>query len=371
MSEELSKKNDNAPSLKHSNYDQLEKGSSLASPWARITKLIQRVNLRFFSSRRFFLGLFTVIFLFLWTRGSKEESYSSRMLEPYRGRESWFPFLSKDPKIVIVLAANEGGGVLRWKNEREWAIEKLSILNKRAYAKRHGYALVIKDMATSKRYTHEYRESWQKVDILRQTMREFPNAEWFWWLDVQTLIMEPSLSLEDHIFNKLDEVAERSIQYFNPLNIEVDIPYVDYSQPIDLLITQDCGGFNLGSFFIRNSEWSKILLDIWWDPLTYIQKHMVWEHREQDALESLYSQEAWIRSRVGFLPLRWINAFPPGACAEFSDDPRYFYSARDRDFVVNMAGCSFGRDCWGEMQYYGSLLRSLNSKWYTKFLSFS
>lgn len=273
---------------------------------------------------------------------------------------------NKDPEIVIILAANEGGGVLRWKNEQDWAIERLSIDNKRAYAKRHGYGLTIKDLTVAKRYSHEYREGWQKVDILKQTMREFSTAQWFWWLDMDTLIMEPEFSLEDHIFSKLDNLTDRTLESFNPLKIETDIPYVDYTEELNLLITQDCGGFNLGSFLIKNTEWSKLLLELWWEPAMYEQKHMVWEHREQDVLEALYANEGWIRSRVGFLPLRSINAFPPGACSEFTNDKRYFYNENEKDFVVNMAGCNFGRDCWGEMQLYTSKLEHKNKRWYNK-----
>ncbi|GMM56441.1 alpha-1,6-mannosyltransferase [Maudiozyma humilis] len=324
-------------------------------------------------TKRILLGLFIVLFLFFWISDSAipngiidQKIQESSDLSSKGSTSRWLK-KNKDPRFVIILAANEGGGVLRWKNEQEWAIEHISIANKEAYAKRHGYGLTIKDLTTVKRYSHEFREGWQKADILKQTMREFPGTEWFWWLDLDTLIMEPEKSLEEHIFNRIDKITDRTLKSFNPLNLDLDQPYVDYTEDIDLLITQDCGGFNLGSFFIKNSDWSKLLLDIWWDPISYEQKHMVWEHREQDALESLYANEAWIRSKIGFLPLRSINAFPPGACSEFSDDPRYFYNQKDRDFVVNMAGCNFGRDCWGEIQYYADLMKKLNTKWYTRF----
>ncbi|AMD19791.1 HCL360Cp [Eremothecium sinecaudum] len=276
-----------------------------------------------------------------------------------------FYFFKRSPKILIILAANEGGGVLRWKSEQEWAIERISISNKRAYSRKHGYGLVIKDLTLSKRYSHEYREGWQKIDILKQTMKEYPDVEWFWWLDASTLIMELDRSLESHIFGRLDTLADRTLESFNTLKLPVSIPYVDYTESMDLLITQDCGGFNLGSFFIKNSEWSALLLDMWWDPVGYEQKHRVWEHREQDALESLYASEPWIREKVGFLPLRSINAFPSGACAGSSEEPLYFYNENDRDFVVNMAGCSFGRDCWREMEHFTKLMEKLNWKWYS------
>lgn len=82
-------------------------------------------------------------------------------------------------KFVIILAANQGGGVMDWKGPREWAIERDSIKNKRKYAERWGYDLEIADMSTKKRYAHEWRESWEKVDIIRNCMRKYPNAEWY------------------------------------------------------------------------------------------------------------------------------------------------------------------------------------------------
>lgn len=81
-------------------------------------------------------------------------------------------------KFVIILAANQGGGVMTWKGAKEWAVERDSIANKKAYAERWGYHLEIKDMSTKKRYAHEWRESWEKVDVIKQTMRQYPKAEW-------------------------------------------------------------------------------------------------------------------------------------------------------------------------------------------------
>jgi mannan polymerase II complex MNN10 subunit len=82
-------------------------------------------------------------------------------------------------KFVIILAANVGGGVMEWKGPREWAIERDSVKNKKNYAKRWGYELEVTDMTTKKRYAHEWRESWEKVDVMRATMRKYPQAEWY------------------------------------------------------------------------------------------------------------------------------------------------------------------------------------------------
>ncbi|KAJ0427196.1 galactosyl transferase GMA12/MNN10 family-domain-containing protein [Aspergillus carlsbadensis] len=274
-------------------------------------------------------------------------------------------------KFVIILESNIEGGVMEWKGAREWAIERNSIANKRDYAQRWGYQLEVVNMLAKKRYSHEWREGWEKVDILRETMRKYPEAEWFWWLDLNTFIMEPSYSLQNHLLSRLGEIAYRDINEYNPLNIthppvqlyldELSRSAIGDNDPssIHFLLSQDCGGFNLGSFFVHRSLWSERLLDIWWDPLMYEQRHMQWEHKEQDALEYIYASQSWVRNSVAFVPQRYINSFPPGACGD-QMDPKVHYMEGGRDFLVNMAGCDFGRDCWDEMYQYREYSAWLN-----------
>ncbi|KAI1828117.1 galactosyl transferase GMA12/MNN10 family-domain-containing protein [Xylaria intraflava] len=282
-------------------------------------------------------------------------------------------------KVVIILGANVGGGVMEWKGAREWAIERDSVRNKRKYAARWGHDLEIVDMSTKKRYAHEWRESWEKVDSIRNSFRKYPEAEWIWWLDLNTFIMEPSYSLQSHIFNNIDKRMYRDINEFNPLNLTHPIK-ANYLDPealspvgdgnpdsVNLMLSQDCAGFNLGSFFVRRSEWTDRLLDVWWDPVAYEQKHMEWEHKEQSALQQLYTTQPWIRSHTAFIPQRMINSFPTGACSENGNDTRIHYDQKDRDFFVNMAGCAYGRDCWGEMYNFRELSYYLNRNPWERF----
>lgn len=67
---------------------------------------------------------------------------------------------------------------MEWKGAREWAIERDSVRNKRKYVSRWGYDLEIVDMKTRKKYAHEWRESWEKVDYVRTALRKYPHAEW-------------------------------------------------------------------------------------------------------------------------------------------------------------------------------------------------
>jgi len=303
--------------------------------------------------------------------------YHSPLVYWYR-RASWG---GGGSKFVIILAANVGGGGMEWKGAREWAIERDSVRNKRKYVTRWGYDLEIVDMKTRKKYAHEWRESWEKVDYVRSAMRKYPNAEWFWWLDLNTYVMEPSYSLQDHLFNNLQNQVYRDINEYNPLNIThpLTYPYLDKSassavgdgniNSVNLVLSQDCAGFNLGSFFMRRSAWTERLLDIWWDPVAYEQKHMAWEHKEQDALETLYENHAWVREHTAFVPQRRINSFPPAACGDGSGKniTRFHYDEDERDFVVNMAGCEWGRDCWGEMYHYREFSYWLNRNPWERF----
>ncbi|KAJ5729630.1 uncharacterized protein N7483_004138 [Penicillium malachiteum] len=274
-------------------------------------------------------------------------------------------------KVVIILGSNTEGGVMEWKGAREWAIERNSIWNKERYANKWGYELEVANMLAKKRYSHEWRESWEKGDVIREAMRKYPNAEWFWWLDLNTWVMEYGSSLQDYLLNDLDSHVYRDINDYNPLNITHPLPefYLDElgrsregdrdPSSLNMLLTQDCGGFNLGSFLVRRSAWTDRLLDAWWDPVMYEQMHMNWEHKEQNALEYIYQSQPWIRSSIGFLPQRMINAFPPGACGD-EINPNIHYQEKDHDLVVNMAGCSFGRDCWAEIYFYRAISNRLN-----------
>lgn len=190
--------------------------------------------------------------------------------------------------------------------------------------------------------------------------------------------MEPSISLQHQVFNNLEKNTYRDINVYNPLNLTHPMTE-EYLDPIsrstvgdgvpdtvNLIVPQDCAGFNLGSFFMRRSTWTDRLLDIWWDPVLYEQKHMQWEHKEQDALEHLYETHPWVRSHTAFIEQRKINSFPPGACGQEGNNTRVHYSQKDRDFLVNMAGCKWGRDCWGEMYNYRELSNKLNRNWWEK-----
>jgi len=127
------------------------------------------------------LGLVLAIILFYATREYHALSQHGESTDHVAAMHRWYRrtlWLGGGNKFVVMLAANQGGGVMEWKGPREWAIERDSVRNKKKYAKKWGYDLEIVDMSTKKRYAHEWRESWEKVDTIRNCMRKYPKAEW-------------------------------------------------------------------------------------------------------------------------------------------------------------------------------------------------
>lgn len=203
----------------------------------------------------------------------------------------------------------------------------------------------------------------------------------FWWIDLHTYIMEYDTSIRGHLLDHLDKYTYRDVNQHNPLNLSH--PFTDfYLDPISrsanadgnpnsihMVVPQDCDGFTLGTFLMRRSAWSDRLLDIWWDPVLYEQRHLEWEHKEQDCLEHLYTHHPWIRNGMAFVPQRRLSSYPPGACGD-GHDPDVHYQESQRDFLVSLAGCKWGRDCWTEIYRYRELSNWLNRTRWEKFKDF-
>lgn len=110
-----------------------------------------------------------------------------------------------------------------------------------------------------------------------------------WWLDLDAIIMTPSISLEENVlshkaivqnYQKKEEFVEHHRGHLKVFTSENPDP-----NEVDMLIAQDHNGLNAGSFMLRRSEWTKTLLDFWMDPVFMAMKS--WPAREQDALVRL------------------------------------------------------------------------------------
>ncbi|GMM31642.1 hypothetical protein DAMA08_043870 [Martiniozyma asiatica (nom. inval.)] len=277
--------------------------------------------------------------------------------------------LNKKRKIYIILGTSPNVGIHREKSRDQWLVEKISMANKKMYAEKHGIELIFlnndnllsgpnaplpSDAGKSKlsthdsfashqkRYQHEFREGWEHFDMVRHAMKahavdslnENSNSnsndesknqmdEWYWYLDIHTMIMEPEKSIDNLLSLLLDSQVIPFSHYEPDPRLAAEWYGVDDSDAswlsmatkrgfplapdsflddgnlltklanknkktkvntktkidtnnIDLILTNDCHGINLSSFLIRRSKHMDMLLDAMWEPVFYRQMHQEW-----------------------------------------------------------------------------------------------
>lgn len=110
--------------------------------------------------------------------------------------------------------------------------------------------------------------SWNKVVAMRHAMTKFPNAMYMWYVDVDTFIMNPQLSIEKDIMapGKLEEMMITDHPVVPPDSIIHTFAHLSGGD-VDVLVTQDMDGLATASFVMRNSEWSRFFLETWFDPM--------------------------------------------------------------------------------------------------------
>lgn len=105
----------------------------------------------------------------------------------------------------------------------------------------------------------------------------------------------------------------------------VKIPYDD----VNLIVANDVNTLNAGSFFIRNCEWTRMLIDFWADRLLR-REYSTW-FDEQGALFHMITEHAVIRNHTAFVPQNYFNAAS--------------YTWRPHDLAVHFAGCTWSKTC--------------------------
>lgn len=154
------------------------------------------------------------------------------------------------------------------------AVGELSRPNKEAYCRRHGYAFVCRTDG----FDPDRPASWSKVRFVREALG---SAEWVYWGDADSLVMDSSVPLSRFCWDSADLVLSGD-------------PY---------------NGINLGCFLARATDWTRGFLARV-DATAEFALHPWWENA---AVLSLYASEPGVRRRVAVLPNALFNAYPyPG-----------------------------------------------------------
>ncbi|WYZ37314.1 hypothetical protein EsH8_II_000820 [Colletotrichum jinshuiense] len=221
--------------------------------------------------------------------------------------------------------------------------------NRKQYAQLHGYEVMF--AKTGDYDLSGSPASWNKVVSLRHAITKFPEAGWLWYLDQDSYIMNPELSLESLVLksDKLDNLMIRDHPVVPPDSVIKTFPHLK-GDDIDFVLTQDREGLSSGSFFVRNGEWAKFFIDTWFDPL---YRSYNFQKAEGHALEHVVQWHPTVLSKLAIVPQNTFNSY------NRYDKGEIF---KDGEFVVRAPGCTKTgeRACEEELGSY-------NTKWHTAF----
>ncbi|KAF2098197.1 hypothetical protein NA57DRAFT_40922, partial [Rhizodiscina lignyota] len=244
------------------------------------------------------------------------------------------------PDQIVLLTASDGKG----HNGGIQDIVPNAVQNRKEFCDVHGY---INHFINISKYNmgEDTHAVWKKLPAIVETFQTYPDAQWVWWLDLDAIIMTPSKPIEEKILSHaaILKNIKRETEFVGsdrtPFHVFTEKD--PDANEVDMLIAQDQNGLNAGSFMLRRSEWTAWLLEMWKDPIFRTMKD--WPGREQDALIHLATQHPKIRSHMGIVSQRVLNAYPEGGSE---------MGWRKGDLVVHLAGCWVGDKCpqrWNKM----------------------
>jgi mannan polymerase II complex MNN11 subunit len=139
--------------------------------------------------------------------------------------------------------------------------------------------------------------SWTKVVALRHALTLFPEATYFWYIDVDTFIMNPHLSIDKDIMAPAQLEQKMILDYpvVPPDSIIHTFKHLQ-GEDVDFVVTQDKDGLSTSSFLVRNSEWTRYFLETWFDPM---YRSYNFQKAETHALVSFVSLVLYQLSRSG------------------------------------------------------------------------
>ncbi|KAL1648858.1 putative alpha-1,6-mannosyltransferase mnn11 [Diplodia intermedia] len=206
--------------------------------------------------------------------------------------------------------------------------EKLRI-NRETYAAKHGYATFF---ANSSDYNIGSNPlSWAKVPSMRHAMTAFPHSTYFFYLDINSLIVNPDISVEDHIMQKsrLEDLMIVGLPVVPPDSVIKTFAHLS-GDNIDLVLTQDTDNLCQNSFILRRGDWAKFFLDSWFDPL---YRSYNFQRAEGHALEHIVQWHGTILAKLALVPQRIMNAYT--RAEEGSKEGMY----QEGDFIAAFPDC--------------------------------
>lgn len=244
------------------------------------------------------------------------------------------------PDQIVLLTATDGRG----HNAEVKNIVDMALHNRREYCAQHGY---INHFINVSRIDIHARPVWKKLPAIIETFQTYPDALWVWWLDLDAIIMTSDFAIEKKILSDaaLEKILLKNKEYRQHKHQGLGVFTAEEPKvhDIDLLVAQDHDSINAGSFMLRRSQATQMLLEKWRDP---VNMHHGFPMEEQDALIHMIATDPQIRKHVGLVDAHVLNAFWSGWSVG--------------DLLIHFAGCWTNGHCqrnWNAVwkKRYGTL----------------
>lgn len=258
------------------------------------------------------------------------------------------------PKVIIVTAIDFD----------RYSVTSLATLvqNRVNYAHEQGYGLYVRwyqefaAVMNSKTFLNsKERSKWARIYCLRSAMFAFPEAEWFWYLDQDGMIMNYRVNLLTLLLDK--KSMETNIIKERPI-IPPDGLIKTYKnlQPenVRLVLTQSESLLVTNSFLVKNDIMGRAIVDFWGDKLNLNYNNF--PYGPDSVMTHVLQWHPFILSKAAIVPSRLINSVHTSQsldpAKQATDKVHYFPG----DFVVQWT-CK-GTDCDQMVKRYGVLLQN-------------
>jgi mannan polymerase II complex MNN11 subunit len=110
--------------------------------------------------------------------------------------------------------------------------------------------------------------SWATLPAIRHALARNPSSKYFFYLSAHALIMDPTKSLKSHLLDrsKLESLMMKDVPVVPPDSIIKTFPHLK-EKDVDLIVTRDSEDLSPGSFILKNGDFARYFLDLWFDPL--------------------------------------------------------------------------------------------------------
>lgn len=246
------------------------------------------------------------------------------------------------PRVVIVTALDY----------EKYSLQSLVNLvqNRVDYAINYDYGVYVRwtqefvaEMNDFEFTSNKEKAKWVRLFALRAAMFAFPHAEWFWYLDQDSLIMNKDVDIANYLLapSSIEAAMMRDKPLIPPTGIIKTYDKMD-PENVKLIFTQSKQKIETGSFLMKNDAVGRGILDTWQDKL-YMQYNN-FPFGPDSAITHILQWHPFMLSKTILIPARMISSMHNPLVSEDQreTDPLNYYPG---DLVAQWIECNSEDSC--------------------------